>query len=91
MASLRNASIIAPPPDGSTVGSISFPSKRQYVTVGLAPSQLDIPAPDSLALAGHANSERPYLTLYRERLAAASGGGVEWLLSEEDRSPLEIV
>ncbi len=42
-----------------------------------------------VVLAGHTQTERPYLPVYRERLIAAGdgGGGVEWVVSERDRPP----
>lgn len=42
-------------------------------------------------LAGHTNTERPFLKNYREKIIEQGGGKVEWLLSEADRAPIEIV
>ncbi|MBL4634148.1 MAG: Nif3-like dinuclear metal center hexameric protein [Kofleriaceae bacterium] len=42
-------------------------------------------------LAGHTNSERPFLGRYRESIIAAGGEKVEWLVSERDCAPIEIV
>lgn len=40
----------------------------------------------AVVLAGHTQTERPYLPVYRERIAGAAGG-VEWWVSEADRPP----
>ncbi len=42
-------------------------------------------------LAGHTNSERPFLGRYRESIIAAGGEKVEWLVSACDRAPIEII
>jgi len=44
----------------------------------------------AVVLAGHTNTERPYLPVYREKLLAA-GAGIDWFVSEADRAPLAIV
>jgi dinuclear metal center YbgI/SA1388 family protein len=41
-------------------------------------------------LAGHTNTERPYLPAYRERLIGAGADRVEWLVSAADRAPFVI-
>ena len=41
----------------------------------------------SVLLAGHSQTERPYLPTYRRRLAGASGRTVHWRLSRRDRPP----
>ncbi|MEM6551957.1 MAG: Nif3-like dinuclear metal center hexameric protein [Planctomycetota bacterium] len=42
-----------------------------------------------VVLAGHTQTERPYLPVYRERLCGAVDG-VEWRVSEKDRAPLRF-
>ncbi|WP_428264674.1 Nif3-like dinuclear metal center hexameric protein [Haliangium sp.] len=42
-------------------------------------------------LAGHSNSERPYLPFYRDRLVAAGGTAVDWAVSESDAAPMTIM
>lgn len=39
-------------------------------------------------LAGHTQTERPYLNIYRKRIVAAGGNKVEWRISRADRPPL---
>lgn len=41
-------------------------------------------------LAGHTQTERPYLPVYRQRLTRACGRGVQWIVSRRDRSPSQI-
>lgn len=41
----------------------------------------------AVLLAGHTQTERPYLRVYRERLRRAGGRDVAWLLSRRDRPP----
>lgn len=41
----------------------------------------------AIVLAGHTQTERPYLPVYRERLRRRLGTGVEWLISRQDRPP----
>ena len=45
----------------------------------------------AVVLAGHTNTERPYLPTYRERLIEEGGDKVDWLISEADRAPMQIV
>jgi dinuclear metal center YbgI/SA1388 family protein len=42
-------------------------------------------------LAGHTNTERPYLKVYRHRLAKATGGAVRWTVSRRDKAPGVVV
>ncbi len=42
-------------------------------------------------LAGHTNTERPFLKNYRDRIVEQGGGKVEWLISVADQVPIEIV
>lgn len=42
-------------------------------------------------LAGHTNTERPFLGRYRDRLIEAGGDKVDWLISEADQAPMAIV
>lgn len=42
-------------------------------------------------LAGHTNTERPFLGRYRDRLIEVGAGEVDWLISEADRAPMAIV
>jgi len=41
----------------------------------------------TVILAGHTQTERPYLKVYRQRLRQAVGGAVDWHLSRADRPP----
>ena len=50
-----------------------------------APPSSDQPGA-AILLAGHTNTERPYLPVYRERLTEICGA-VEWTVSEADRCP----
>jgi dinuclear metal center YbgI/SA1388 family protein len=40
-----------------------------------------------VVLAGHTQTERPYLQVYRQRIEAAVGAGVRWLVSRADCAP----
>jgi len=42
-------------------------------------------------LAGHTNTERPFLKNYRDAIIAKGGEKVEWVLSETDAAPIQIV
>jgi dinuclear metal center YbgI/SA1388 family protein len=42
-------------------------------------------------LAGHTNTERPFLRNYRGRIIEQGGGKVDWLISEQDRAPMQIM
>ena len=42
----------------------------------------------TVVLAGHTQTERPYLPIYRDRIEAAGGTGVQWVISEADRPPM---
>lgn len=42
-------------------------------------------------LAGHTNTERPFLKNYRAAILAAGGEKVDWQISEADRAPMRIV
>ena len=44
-----------------------------------------------IILAGHTNTERPFLSDYRESIVAKGGARVQWIISTEDRAPLAIV
>lgn len=44
----------------------------------------------AVVLAGHTNTERPFLPTYRDKLVAA-GGEIAWHLSEADRAPMAFV
>lgn len=41
----------------------------------------------SVILAGHTQTERPYLPIYRARLAGATGKAISWRVSRADRAP----
>jgi len=41
----------------------------------------------AILLAGHTQTERPYLPEYRKRLRAVTGGQVEWRISRADKAP----
>ncbi|MEM1211566.1 MAG: Nif3-like dinuclear metal center hexameric protein [Planctomycetota bacterium] len=43
----------------------------------------------AVVLAGHTQTERPYLPVYQDKLRAAMGG-VDWRISEKDRAPLRF-
>ena len=40
-----------------------------------------------VVLAGHTQTERPYLQVYQKRIEAAVGQGVRWLVSHADQAP----
>ncbi len=44
----------------------------------------------SVVLAGHTQTERPYLKVYRRRIIKAAGKQVDWLISKADRAPLRL-
>ena len=44
----------------------------------------------AVVLAGHTNTERPYLPTYRDRLIEA-GAAIDWRISESDRAPMQVV
>ena len=44
----------------------------------------------TVVLAGHTNTERPYLPTYRDRLVQA-GAAITWHISEADKAPVAIV
>lgn len=44
----------------------------------------------SVVLAGHTNTERPYLPTYRDRLVQA-GAAIDWKISDADRAPMRVV
>ena len=39
-------------------------------------------------LAGHTQTERPHLPVYRERIRATAASGVKWRLSRADPAPM---
>lgn len=41
----------------------------------------------AIVLAGHTQTERPYLKLYRDRLRAAGAKAIDWRISRADRPP----
>ncbi|MEO1237135.1 MAG: Nif3-like dinuclear metal center hexameric protein [Planctomycetota bacterium] len=43
-----------------------------------------------VVLAGHTDTERPYLPVYRDRLRETDAGSVDWHVSEADRAPLAL-
>ncbi len=45
----------------------------------------------AILLAGHTQTERPYLPVYRDRIAALLGGKVELIVSKSDKAPSEVV
>jgi len=45
----------------------------------------------SIILAGHTNTERPYLPHYQNRLAQLTGKKVQWVISTADKAPADIV
>jgi dinuclear metal center YbgI/SA1388 family protein len=69
-----------------------YPVVDAYVTGEMQHHQvLDMTARGQLViLAGHTNTERPYLPAYRERIVSAGADGVEWLISIADRAPFVI-
>lgn len=44
----------------------------------------------AVILAGHSQTERPYLKVYSKRLARQSGPGVRWIRSRRDRPPTRL-
>lgn len=42
----------------------------------------------TVVLAGHTNTERPYLPAYREKIRKTAAAGVRWRLSRADRAPM---
>jgi len=44
----------------------------------------------SVVLAGHTNTERPYLPTYRDRLVEA-GATIDWAISTADKAPMAVV
>lgn len=70
-----------------------WPSADAYITGEMQHHQvLDLYLKGKVViLAGHTNTERPFLKNYREKIIEQGGGKVEWLLSEADRAPIEIV
>ncbi len=44
-----------------------------------------------LILAGHTQTERCYLPVYRKRIVKAAGGAVEVVVSKADRPPVEVI
>ena len=43
-----------------------------------------------VVLAGHTQTERPYLSVYRKRLAKETGKAVQWRVSKADRPPSQL-
>ena len=41
----------------------------------------------TVLLAGHTQTERPYLKVYRRHIIAAGGKGIDWMISRADRPP----
>lgn len=48
-------------------------------------------AGQAIVLAGHTQTERPYLKVYRKRIIAGGASGVDWAISKADRPPSAIV
>ncbi len=44
----------------------------------------------AVLLAGHTQTERPYLQVFRKRLATATGGKLQWRVSKADRPPVGV-
>jgi len=44
----------------------------------------------AILLAGHTQTERPYLPTYRERLRAATGKQIDWRISRADKAPSTV-
>ena len=67
----------------------TYPGADAYVTGEMQHHQvLDlVQGGKAVVLAGHTNTERPYLPTYRDRLINAAGD-VTWIVSETDRAPL---
>ncbi|RMH70399.1 MAG: Nif3-like dinuclear metal center hexameric protein, partial [Bacteroidetes bacterium] len=45
----------------------------------------------SVVLAGHTQTERPYLPVYRRRLEKATGRAIQWAVSRADKAPSSVV
>ncbi|GAB4556996.1 MAG: hypothetical protein Tsb0020_00730 [Haliangiales bacterium] len=87
----RIRSIFVCPGAGGSIAS-QAPAADAYLTGELQHHQaLDLCARGRLVvLAGHTNTERPYLPVYREQLRAAGLDAVEWMISSADRAPFAI-
>lgn len=70
----------------------TYPGADAYLTGEMQHHQvLDLVQSGSMViLAGHTNTERPYLPVYRDRLAEATGKAVAWQVSKADRCPIEV-
>ncbi len=45
----------------------------------------------TVILAGHTNTERPYLPTYRKNLTRKTGTAIHWSIAKSDRSPCQII
>lgn len=71
----------------------NYPGADAYITGEMQHHQvLDLYNKGKVViLAGHTNTERPFLKNYREAIVERSGEKVEWVISETDVAPIEIV
>lgn len=70
-----------------------YPNADAYITGEMQHHQiLDLYQKGKVViLAGHTNTERPFLGRYRDRLIEEGGSKVNWLISEADRAPMRVV
>ncbi|MEM9347046.1 MAG: Nif3-like dinuclear metal center hexameric protein [Planctomycetota bacterium] len=69
-----------------------YPGAEAYITGEMQHHQiLDLYQKGKVViLAGHTNTERPFLGRYRDRLIEA-GAAIDWQISEADKAPMQIV
>lgn len=69
-----------------------YPNADAYITGEMQHHQiLDLYQKGKVViLAGHTNTERPFLPMYRDRLVEA-GADIDWHISEADQAPMQIV
>jgi len=87
----RFCSIAVCPGSGGSLFE-QYPHADAYFTGEMQHHQvLDLVSRGKLViLAGHTNTERPFLPTYAERAADRTGKGVTWLVSEADQSPCVV-
>ena len=70
-----------------------YPTADAYITGEMQHHQiLDLYQKGKVViLAGHTNTERPFLGRYRDRLIESGAGKIDWLISEADKAPMAIV
>ena len=70
-----------------------YPGADAYITGEMQHHQiLDLYQKGKVViLAGHTNTERPFLNNYRQAIIDAGAEAVDWLISEADKAPIQIV